>query len=177
MGPPCQIVPLGNAIMPVTFVWPLMLNLLVLNQVPSYLRGKHCRKGWVKNCTGTAGEMSDWNPGLCHNGSISFSARKFPRSNKFTLGLHWMQNWSDCRSHRESILCVCVPARAPSAVQSVCALHMHLLPFSASSCIGLRMPQKIDFLWNKKVNRGIGQFWAICLVRTLVGGKAHRIVI
>lgn len=121
--------------------------------------------------------MSDWNPGLCHNGSISLSARKFPRSNKFTLGLHWMQNWSDCRSHRESILCVCVPARAPSAVQSVCALHIHLLPFSASFCIGLRMPQKIDFLWNKKVNRGIRQFWAICLVRTLVGGKAHRTVI
>lgn len=171
MGLSYQIAPLGNAITPVTLVWPLLLNLLVLNQVPSYLQGKHWGKRWVKSCRGTAGDVSDSNPGLCHNGSISLSARKFPRSNKFTLGLHWMQNWSDCRSHRESMLGVCVPAHAPSAAQSVCALHIHLLPFSASSRIGLRMPQQIGSLWNKKVNHGVKQFWTVCLVRALVWGK------
>jgi len=64
-------------------------------------------------------------------------------------------------------VCLCAGACA-SAARSGCALHLHLLPFSASSCTGLRMPQKIDlflFYEIKKGNRGSRQFRAIRLVR------------
>lgn len=150
MGPPCQTEPVGNATPPAALRWPLMLAMQLLNQVPS-----SCPGGSSAGRGGSWGlqETSAGSPGLCHNGSISPSARKFPKSNKFTPGLRWMQNWSDCRSHRESMQCVsvCWRVRVSSAVW-VCTAFT----FAAFLCLLLHRPADatenwfIFVLWNKK---------------------------
>lgn len=113
----------------------------LLNQVPSsYPGGSSAGRG------GSWGlqEMSDGSPGLCHNGSIFPSARKFPKSNKFTPGLCWMQNWSDCRSHRESMQCVsvCWRVRVGIAVW-VCTAFT----FAALLCLLLHQPADATENW------------------------------